>query len=69
MLPSTFVSVSSSDKIETNCQLPLTLPPNEEDGGDQVSFWYRFSSNTSLERRPLMSHHPRLVQQVTYPFH
>ena len=38
------VSISSSDKIEVNSQLRLTLPPNEEDRGDQVSFWHRFPS-------------------------
>ena len=40
------VSVSSSDKIEMNCH---TLPPNKEDRGNQVSFWYRFLSKTGLE--------------------
>ena len=48
------VSASSSDKIETNL-------PNEEDRGDWVSFWHRFSLKTNLEQRPSMSHHSRLV--------
>ena len=59
------VSISSSDKVEINFQ----PPPNEEDRGDWVSFWHRFSLKTklNLERRPLMSRHPRLVRQRTYP--
>ena len=35
------VPISILNKIEVNCQLPFTLPSNEEDR-DQVSFWHTF---------------------------
>ena len=35
------------------------IPLNGEDVGDQVSFWYTFSAKSDLERRLLMSCHPR----------
>ena len=40
------VSVSNSLKIETNCQFPLTLPPQQGIQRRLGNFWYTFSSKT-----------------------